>query len=116
MPNLRLISLNAAGGAQVVVTATRWCRRVEVIEDESGIPQGLIYQSPDDNFTGVYQVGAPTEPLVFENPTAQGGGLGPLLGFPQQGSSGAFNFQAASTLFKATSANAATKIRFRETE
>lgn len=117
MPNLRLIALNAAGGAQVAVLASRWCRRVEIIEDEATQPQGLTYQVPDDNFVGTYTVGPATEPLILENPTAQGGGLGPIQGEPQQGSAGSPFFQAATTLFKATSASAAaTNIRFRETE
>jgi hypothetical protein len=114
MPNLRLIALNAAGGAQVSVLATRWTRRVEIIEDEATTPQGLIYQVPDDAFVGTYQVGPATEPLILENPTAQGRGAGPIQGAPAQGFTGA---PAATTLFKATSATAAaTNIRFRETD
>lgn len=115
--NIRLIALNAAGGAQVVVSATRWCRRIEVIEDEATTPQGLIFNSPDDGFAQLYQVGPGTEALIFDNSMSQGRGQGPIYGQPVQNSSGAPQFIAATTLFKATSATATTtKIRFREVD
>jgi len=44
MPNLRLINLNAAGGALVNVLSSIPARYAEFIEDESVTPQGLVYQ------------------------------------------------------------------------
>src|SRR5579864_4762879 len=46
MPNLRLINLNVAGGAQVNVFSSIPARYAEFIEDESVTPQGLVYQVP----------------------------------------------------------------------
>jgi hypothetical protein len=115
----RQIALNAAGGALVVVTLSSFCRRFDVIEDEGGNgPQGLIYQSFEDKFVATNQVGPATEPLIFENDVATtGAGLGNLLGGPAQNSVGAFNNVPATTVFKATSASAATTtIRFREVD
>lgn len=117
MGTIRLISLNAAGGAQVAVLSTIVARYADFIEDESVPAQGLIYQSPEDNFVGTYQVGPGTEPLKLQNDMAQGRGASPLIGMPTQGSAGAPNFRTADTLLKATSASAvATKIRVRERE
>ncbi len=48
---------------------------------------------------------------------SQGGGNSPLLGQPAQNSAGAFNFKAATPLFKGTSATAApTVVRVTEDE
>ena len=82
--NLRLISVNAAGGATVNVAATRWCRRVEAIEDEGNgnAPQGFSYQSIIDNFTNVRSVGPGTEPVIIQNSESQGRGQGPIIGVP----------------------------------
>lgn len=117
MPNLRLINLNAAGGAQVNVLSSIPARYAEFIEDESVTPQGLVYQVPEDGFAGTYQVGPGTEPIKLQNDMSQGRGHSPLLGMPAQNSPGAFNFRPADTLLKATSATASTtKIRVRERE
>lgn len=102
---LRIIALNAAGGAQVVVNATIGCRRVEIIEDESVQPQGLIFQSIEDNFVNTRQVSPATEPVILGNAVGQGGGISPLLGLgPQLSTQG----PVASKLWQGTSATAAT--------
>jgi hypothetical protein len=102
MPNLRLISVNAAGGATVNVVALRWSRRVEAIEDEGNgnSPQGFSTQTPLDNFVSQRGIGPGTEPLIIQNSMSQGGGTGPIIGMPQQGSSSAFNFQAATNILQ----------------
>jgi|SRR5215469_6447306 len=116
MPNLRLISLNVAGGAQVNVLSSIPARYAEFIEDESVTPQGLVYQVPD-GFAGTYQVGPGTEPIKLQNDMSQGRGHSPLLGMPAQNSPGAFNFRPADTLLKATSASPSrTKIQLTERE
>src|SRR6185437_7532539 len=84
MPNLRLISVAAAGGVAVNVAATRWCRRVEVIEDEGNgnAPQGFSCQTILDGFVNSRGVGPGTQPLVIQNSMSQGRGQGPIIGIP----------------------------------
>jgi hypothetical protein len=112
--NVRLIPLNAAGGAMVQVLATRWVRRMDIIEDGSiAVPTGLIYMSILDNFTTVFQVAPQTEPIILQNSMSQGRGVGPILGFPAQ--TGGQATGVASKVFQATSATAAaTTIRVTE--
>lgn len=116
--NIRKIALNNAAGAQVAVLATQASRKASVMEDAgANAPMGLIYQTKDDKFVGTYQVDGATEPVFIGDDVAwQGGGTGALLGLPAQGTSGDPGFQAATTLFKATSADLAnaTTIRFTE--
>lgn len=100
--NMRLIAVAAAGGAPVTVASTRWWRRAEAIEDEgnNNTPQGFSAQTPLDGFVTPRGVGPGIEPLVIQNSMSQGGGLGPIMGMPQQGSSGSPFFQAATNLLQ----------------
>jgi hypothetical protein len=84
MPNLRLISVAAAGGIAVNVAATRWCRRVEAIEDEGNgnAPQGFSCQTILDGFVNSRGVGPGTQPLIIQNSMSQGRGQGPIIGIP----------------------------------
>jgi hypothetical protein len=118
MSNVRLVALNAAGGAIVTISSSIPARRCEIIEDGSiAVPTGLIFTSMKDNFTTTFQVAPQTEPVILGNPTGQGGAIGALLGIPAQNSAGAFNFHTADPLLKATSATAATtKVRVTEDE
>ena len=121
MPTTRLITMNASGGAFTSILATVPARRVEIREDEGTAPQGLIYQKPDDNFANNYTVGTPGSPdqpqIVLGNTVAFGSGRGPLVGLPQQGSGGAFNFRAADIYIKIQSKGAGgQKIRVIEFE
>jgi len=118
MSSVRLIALNAAGGAAVTVLSSIPARRAEIIEDGSiSVPTGLIYTSMKDGFKTTFQVAPQTEPIILQNSVAVGNNQGPLLGLPQQNSAGAFNFRAADPLLKATSATAATTaIRVTEDE
>jgi hypothetical protein len=102
MTNMRLIAVAAAGGLAVNVVATRFCRGVEAIEDEgnNNSPQGFSCQTPTDGFIATRGIGPGTEPLVIQNKIAQGGGQAPVIGMPQQGTAGAFNFRAADNLLQ----------------
>lgn len=118
MPNVRIIQINGSGGAFTPILASIACRQMTVIEDESVAPQGLIYQGYEDNFAANRQVGPSTEPLIFGNAVAQGGGVGPIIGFPAQNAANgttAFNYIAATTILKVKSATVtATTIRVTE--
>jgi hypothetical protein len=116
MANVRLISVNATGGAQVTVNASGAVCRFEVIEDESVTPQGLVYQIERDRFVGTYQLAPSTQPIIEQNSLRAGRGSSRQLGLPQQGSVGDYGFQAATPLFKVVSVALATKIRFTEDE
>jgi len=88
MPKTTLVTLNGNAGAFTSINSTIPARRVEIVEDQSVSPQGLIYQLPDDNFTNSYQVAVPGSPdapqIILGNKESQGRGQGPILGLPQQ--------------------------------
>lgn len=115
MPNVRLIPLNASGGAFVTINASIPCRRVELMEDEATTPQGLIYQSVMDNFVTTNTVGPSTEPVILGNVIAIGNAKGPVLGYPVYSSGG--SSIAATPLVKVKSGGAAvTTLRVTEYE
>lgn len=119
MPNLRLIAVNAAGGAGVNVLATIPSRRVEAMEDEgnNNAPQGFSVQTPLDNFTNNRGLGPGSEPLIIQNSVAQGRGASPIIGLPAQGTAGQFNARAADPLLKnLVSLAAATTVAVTEME
>lgn len=86
--------MNAAGGAFTAIPATIPCRYVEIREDESVTPQGLIYQRPnlDRTFSVTEQVGTPSSPdgaqIILGNKLAAGNSKTALLGIPAQNSGG----------------------------
>ena len=110
----RLISLNGTGGAFVNIYCISFCQQVEMMEDEASTPQGLQIESLIDNFATLNTFGAGDEPLYIPNIHRHSEG-GALLGFPAQGLSSAFNYQAAPLVVMARSASAtATVLRFTE--
>lgn len=94
MPKTTLYTMNAAAGAFTAISATIPCRYVEIREDESVTPQGLIYQRPNLNgtFTVTEQVGTPSSPdaaqIILGNKIAAQNGQSALLGLPAQNSGG----------------------------
>ena len=94
MPRLRQIAVNGNAGAFVDVLASIPARSVEILEDEGTAPQGLQVKSVLDNFatTNVFTFGS--EPIQIPN-VSRYPMFGPILGWPAQGVSGAFNFTAA---------------------
>ena len=112
MPKTTLYTMNASGGAFTAIPATIPARRVEVREDESVAPQGLIYQKPDDNFTATYTVGTPAGPdqaqIVLGNVIANAGRHGALLGVPAGNSGG--SAIPASTYLKVKSKGAGANV------
>jgi hypothetical protein len=94
MPKTTLYTMNAAAGAFTAIPATIPCRYVEIREDESVTPQGLIYQRPnlDRTFSVTEQVGTPSSPdapqITLGNKLAAGNAQSALLGLPAQTSGG----------------------------
>lgn len=67
IPTIRVIAINAAGGALVTISASIFAGYVEIEECPPGggafvgsnyAPQGLNYSLPDDNYTLVYGLDA----------------------------------------------------------
>lgn len=113
----RVININAAGGALVLVAATAGSRKVVIQEcpPAAGVwnganwnAQGLNYTLPDDAFVTIYPL-LPDDPLVFDNPIAQGAGGGSLQGGPAQ-SDPAGRTIAARVYCKLVSAALATQV------
>lgn len=94
MPKTTLYTMPAAGAAFLAIPATIPCRYVEIREDESVTPQGLIYQRPnlDRSFSVTEQVGTPSSPdaaqIILGNKLASGNAQSALLGLPAQNSGG----------------------------
>ncbi len=87
MAKTRIIALNNNAGALVSVKTTIPCRRMEIIEDESVAPQGLIWQDKFETvpFATTKQCGASTEPLIFQSDAGpQTSGRGRLIGYGAQ--------------------------------
>src|SRR5579863_8378615 len=62
-PKTRIISIPAAGGSPVIISASKMCRYVEIEEcppanfdnnTHAFAPQGLLFQLPDDGYTRSY--------------------------------------------------------------
>lgn len=94
MPKTTLYTMNASGGAFTAIPATIPCRYVEVREDESVAPQGLIYQRPnlDRSFSVTETVGTPSSPdaaqIILTNKEASGNAQSALIGMPAYNSGG----------------------------
>lgn len=106
------IAVNAAGGAQVSLSATLWARKVTIMEDPvNGAAAGLAYQLGSENFAVTHQLQA-GEVLTLGDTIAHGAGHGPIIGAPAQANLGT----AATVYAKLISLGAATKARMTETE
>lgn len=121
MPKTTLYTMNAAAGAFTPIPATIPCRYVEIREDESVTPQGLIYQRPnlDRTFSVTEQVGTPGSAdqaqIILGNKLASGNAKSALLGLPAQTSGG--SSIPATVLIQIKSVGAGgNKIRVIETE
>jgi hypothetical protein len=71
-------------GVYTPIPALRFSRRVELAEDGSGNDVGLALKFPEDSFTAIREYPPAQQPVVLGNATAQGGGHGPILGWPTQ--------------------------------
>lgn len=112
MPKTSLVHIPAAGSVPVVLISAIPARRIEIIEDGSVAPQGLIVQFPADNFAVNDNFPYSAQPIEL-----QGAGHDGILGLPQQGAPGAANFRPADTYCQLTSASAtATTVRLLELE
>ncbi len=112
MPKSSLIHIPAAGSVPVALTCAIPARRIEIIEDGSVAPQGLIVQFPADDFAVNDQYPYSAQPIALK-----GAGRDGVLGLPQQGSPGASNFRPADTYCQLTSATATpTLVRLLELE
>jgi hypothetical protein len=95
MPKTTIYTMNAAAGAFTAIPATIPCRYVEIREDESVTPQGLIYQRPNEDrtFSVTEQVGTPSSPdgaqIILGNKIAFQNGQSALIGMPAYNSGGA---------------------------
>jgi hypothetical protein len=114
MPKTTLYTMNAAGGAFTAIPATIPCRYVEIREDESVTPQGLIYQRPnlDRTFSVTEQVGTPSSPdaaqIILGNKISTQNAQGPILGLPAQTPGG--NAIPATTLLQIKSKGAGANV------
>lgn len=112
MPKTTLYAINGSGGAFTNIPATIPAHVVEIVEDGSVTAQGLQVQfAGDDNFatTDTYTPGQPIEIV--------GNGTMGVLGYPAQGTVGAFNHRPADLYCKVKSATAtATTVRVTELE
>jgi hypothetical protein len=114
MPKTTLYTLNAAAGAFTAIPATIPCRYVEIREDESVAPQGLIYQRPNEDrtFSVTETVGTPGTPdqpqIILGNKVAVGNAQGSILGLPAQNSGG--SAIAATTLIQIKSKGAGANV------
>ncbi len=112
MPKSSLIHVPAAGFVPVALTSGIPARRVEIMEDGSVAPQGLIVQLPADNFAVNDAYPYSAQPIELKGPGRDG-----TLGLPQQGQPGAANFRPADTYCQLTSATATpTLVRLLELE
>lgn len=116
---LRQIAVNGSGGAFVDIYATVPCRSFEFIEDEGAATQGIDAKLCIDNFATTNRYSFATQQAGHgEVPNFHKVGLeGRILGLPEQGVNGAFNYRAADKLMSVRSATAtATTLRFIEYE
>ena len=109
-----LYTLPIAGAGFLSIPATQPNRRTEIVEDDSGVAQGLIYKLPFDKFVQTFEVAATKEPIVLGSlPNLNG--RGSLFAHPIQKSVDGVTLRAADTLIELTSATAtATKVRVTE--
>lgn len=110
-----LYTLPIAGAGFLSIPALQPDRRVEIVEDDSGVAQGLIYKLPFDKFVQTFQVAATKEPIVLGT-LPNNNGRGSMFALPIQKDAGnTVTLRAADILVKITSATAtATKIRVTE--
>jgi hypothetical protein len=110
---IRIFDIPAAGGAAIDVAFSIPARRVEIRENAlkadgvtANAPQGFQCSlTPDGTsssvaakYTRVVALQATEEPLILGNVVGHGGGIGPLLGLPEQNAANgaaAFNHRAA---------------------
>jgi hypothetical protein len=122
MPKTTIYTIPGSGSGFLAIPATIPCRYVEIREDESITPAGLIYQRPnlDRTFSVTEQVGTPSSPdgaqIILGNKLAAGNAKTALLGLPAQNTGG--SSIAATTLLqvKSVGAGATNKIRVVEHE
>ena len=110
----RLIPLNGNGGAYVAIYCISWCRQVEAMEDEGSMAQGIQVQTLLDNFATTNTFSFGSQPIDIPNIHRHSEG-GALIGFPAQGQSSAFNYEAAPLIMNARSNTVtSTTLRFAE--
>ena len=108
---LRQIALNPTGGALVDIAGASWTRYVELMEDEAQTPTGIALKFFIDNFATLNTYSFGSEPVMIPSVQRSTVGGGQIIGFPAQGSVGAFNYIAARVYAKAVSAGSATVLR-----
>lgn len=110
-----LYTLPIAGAGFLSIPATQPNRRTEIVEDDSGPTQGLIYKLPWDKFTQTFEASATREPIVLDS-LPNRNGRGSLFAHPiQKDAGGTVTLRPADILIELTSATAtATKVRVTE--
>ena len=105
-----LYNLNSNAGPDVSIPCTKWPRRMEIVEDASGVAQGLIARFVDDNYTQAYQYGSGDQPIVIGDPVPQGNAKGRIIGGPANNSGGGSRPADVPVKLRSATANA-TKVR-----
>jgi hypothetical protein len=122
MPKTTLYTIPATGSPFLAIPATIPCRYVEVREDESVTPAGLLYQRPnlDRTFSVTEQVGTPSSPdapqIILGNKLSAQNAQSPLLGLPAQSSGGSAIPATTLLMVKSVGVGATNKIRVIEHE
>lgn len=84
MPRTTRVAVNGSGGANVNITCTMPCRRVEILEDGGATAQGYTFTPTGGSAENVPATSSQQDPLVLGNKVAHGNAKGAILGFPAQ--------------------------------
>jgi hypothetical protein len=80
-PYLQPLQYAIPAAAQTAIPCTKWARRVEIWEDESGPPGGLTVTYPN----GTVATYSPAQqPIILTDKAASGAGSGRFVGRPPQ--------------------------------
>lgn len=102
-----IYTLPPLGSAPLAVLASQPSRRVEVAEDGSATPEGIVLFYSQDGYAQGYTHSPARQPVVLGDTVANAKGKGPWVGLPvQMDAGGTVQLRAATTLFKGTSAGA----------
>jgi hypothetical protein len=84
-----IYNLNGSAGAFTDIPCTRWCRRMEIIEDDSNAAnQGLDAKFSDDNYVQSFRFSFGVQPITVGDPIPQGNAKGHMIGGPANNSGG----------------------------
>jgi hypothetical protein len=98
-------------GVYTAIPALQFARRVDLEEDGSTAPAGILLKFREDNFTQIFEYLPAQQPCILGDRVAQANGRGYILGWPTQTG---LNARAADNYVMASAVTGTTTLRVTE--